>query len=52
VVRDRADTILDDRLVEHVYTIRNGLIAAMDVYHDGQLASAPRATAPKPELSS
>lgn len=42
VVRNREGTILSDQVVQHVYTLRNGLIAAMDVYRDGILVSAPR----------
>jgi hypothetical protein len=32
-------------MVEHVYTFREGLVAAMDVYVGGELASAARAPA-------
>jgi ketosteroid isomerase-like protein len=42
VVRNRQGDILSDQVVHHLYTLRNGLIAAMDVYRDGILASAPR----------
>jgi ketosteroid isomerase-like protein len=42
VVRNLQGDILSDQVVHHVYTLRNGLIAAMDVYRDGILASAPR----------
>jgi hypothetical protein len=42
VVRNLQGDILSDQVVRHVYTLRNGLIAAMDVYRDGILASAPR----------
>jgi hypothetical protein len=42
VVRDKQGRVLVDQVVQHVYTMRDGLIAAMDVYHEGALASAPR----------
>ena len=42
VVRNLQGDILSDQVVRHVYTLRNGLIATMDVYRGGILASAPR----------
>jgi len=34
VVRDTNGTLLDDRIVKHVYTMRDGLVARMDVIQD------------------
>ncbi|HEY1810002.1 MAG TPA: ketosteroid isomerase, partial [Acidobacteriaceae bacterium] len=31
VVRDRAGNLLADRTVQHIYSIRNGLIASMEI---------------------
>jgi hypothetical protein len=42
VVRDKDGKLLAEQDVQHVYTFRDGLAVAMDVYHDGELASAPR----------
>lgn len=42
---------LDDRVVEHVYSFRDGLVAAMDVYVGGELASAPRTATSSPSPS-
>jgi ketosteroid isomerase-like protein len=46
VVRTKHGDPVSDQMVEHVYTFREGLVAAMDVYVDGVLASAARAPAP------
>ena len=35
VVRDLAGNILNDQLVQHVYTIQNGLILRMDIVNPG-----------------
>jgi ketosteroid isomerase-like protein len=42
VVRTRDGELVSDQMVEHVYTFREELVAAMDVYVDGKLASAAR----------
>lgn len=31
VVRDKAGSLVADRMVEHVYTLRNGMIASMEI---------------------
>jgi ketosteroid isomerase-like protein len=46
VVRTQNGDLVSDQMVEHVYTFREGLVAAMDVYVGGELASAARAPAP------
>ena len=46
VVRTKHGDLVSDQMVEHVYTFREGLVAAMDVYVGGELASAARAPAP------
>ena len=42
VVRDKEGNVMAERDVQHVYVFRDGLASAMDVRHDGVLASAPR----------
>jgi ketosteroid isomerase-like protein len=42
VVRSKDGDVMSDQMVEHVYTFRDGLVVAMDVYVNGELASAPR----------
>lgn len=42
VVRDADGKLLAEQDVQHVYRFRDGLVASMEVYHDGQLSSAPR----------
>jgi hypothetical protein len=37
VVRNRHGEVLSNEVVQHVYTLRNGLIATMEVYRDGVL---------------
>jgi hypothetical protein len=41
-VRDNDGNLLSEQDVQHVYSFKDGLAVAMDVYHDGALASAPR----------
>ncbi len=40
VVRDPAGAVISDRRVEHVYTIRDGLIERMDIVEPGDDADA------------
>jgi hypothetical protein len=42
IVRDNDGNLLSEQDVQHVYSFKDGLAVAMDVYHDGALASAPR----------
>jgi hypothetical protein len=42
VVRDQQGNVLSEQDGQHAYVFRDGLAAAMDVYHGGGLASAPR----------
>ena len=35
VVRDRAGVVLVDRMVQHVYRLRGGLVARLDIREDG-----------------
>jgi hypothetical protein len=42
IVRDKEGNLLSEQDVQHVYSFKDGLAVAMDVYHDGALASAPR----------
>jgi ketosteroid isomerase-like protein len=43
VVRTKQGEVVSDQMLEHIYTFRDGLVAAMDVYVDGELTSAARA---------
>jgi quercetin dioxygenase-like cupin family protein len=47
IVRSNDGELLAEHDVQHVYTFRDGLAVAMDVYHDGELASAPRTEPPR-----
>ena len=48
IVRDKHGNLLSEQDVQHAYVLRDGLAAAMDVYHGDDLSSAPRTSSSHP----